>query len=263
MREYRIVARKSDGTGRDGVQESLRSESAPPSAHVTAANSLARSNPSGSPGSTKPRTSSSRFRYATTRLWNRNSASATGIARKPFALQAVRSLRSERAQSRSPESEGWCERVISRTSVSLAATSAGCATRVCSSRSVTASIVPPLARQHSVKLGPAPHRAARPRRIGPKLEPLPLGALRVSTRRSADLRVLGFERIGDLVARPRAPLTLRFGPELGRRIDQARPFPETASPSVRTPHRCAPRQSPASPPDRLSKRLSTPDGRRR
>lgn len=148
---------------------------APPSAHVKAANSLARSNPSGSPGSTKPRTSSSRFRYATTRLWNRNSASATGIARKPFALQAVRSLRSERAQSRSPEGEGWCERVISRTSVSLAATSAGCATRVCSSRSVTASIVPPLARQHSVKLGPAPHHAARPRRIGPKLEPLPLG----------------------------------------------------------------------------------------
>ena len=36
-----------------------------------------------------------------------------------------------------------------------------------------------------------------------------------------DLRVLGFERIGDLAAKPRAPLTLRFGPELGRRLDQA------------------------------------------
>jgi protein ImuB len=38
---------------------------------------------------------------------------------------------------------------------------------------------------------------------------------------TADLRVLGFEQIGDLLAQPRAPLTLRFGPELGRRIDQA------------------------------------------
>jgi protein ImuB len=38
---------------------------------------------------------------------------------------------------------------------------------------------------------------------------------------SADLRVLGFERVDDILARPRAPLTLRFGPELGRRLDQA------------------------------------------
>ncbi len=35
------------------------------------------------------------------------------------------------------------------------------------------------------------------------------------------LRVLGFDRVADLLAQPRAPLTLRFGPELGRRIDQA------------------------------------------
>jgi nucleotidyltransferase/DNA polymerase involved in DNA repair len=33
--------------------------------------------------------------------------------------------------------------------------------------------------------------------------------------------LLGFQRIGDLLAQPRAPLTLRFGPELGRRLDQA------------------------------------------
>ena len=32
-----------------------------------------------------------------------------------------------------------------------------------------------------------------------------------------DLRKLGFERIGELLATPRAPLALRFGPELGRR----------------------------------------------
>ncbi len=36
-----------------------------------------------------------------------------------------------------------------------------------------------------------------------------------------DLSVLGFARIGDLAAKPRAPLALRFGPELGRRLDQA------------------------------------------
>jgi protein ImuB len=36
-----------------------------------------------------------------------------------------------------------------------------------------------------------------------------------------DLSVLGFARIGELTAKPRAPLALRFGPELGRRLDQA------------------------------------------
>jgi len=36
-----------------------------------------------------------------------------------------------------------------------------------------------------------------------------------------DLHVLGFERIGELADKPRAPLTLRFGPELGRCLDQA------------------------------------------
>ena len=36
-----------------------------------------------------------------------------------------------------------------------------------------------------------------------------------------DLSVLGFTRIGELAAKPRAPLALRFGPELCRRLDQA------------------------------------------
>lgn len=52
--------------------------------------------------------------------------------------------------------------------------------------------------------------------------PLPLSALRLASATVAALRTLGFERIGDLLAQPRAPLTLRFGPEIGRRIDQAR-----------------------------------------
>jgi protein ImuB len=50
---------------------------------------------------------------------------------------------------------------------------------------------------------------------------LPLAALRLSSGIVEGLRVLGFERIGELIAQPRAPLTLRFGPELGRRLDQA------------------------------------------
>ena len=50
---------------------------------------------------------------------------------------------------------------------------------------------------------------------------LPIAALRLPPELVDVLRVLGFERISDLLAQPRAPLTLRFGPELGRRIDQA------------------------------------------
>ncbi|MGH6842932.1 MAG: Y-family DNA polymerase, partial [Methylocella sp.] len=50
---------------------------------------------------------------------------------------------------------------------------------------------------------------------------LPIAALRLPKNMVEELRVLGFERIGELAAKPRAPLTLRFGPELGRRLDQA------------------------------------------
>ncbi len=53
------------------------------------------------------------------------------------------------------------------------------------------------------------------------LAALPLGALRLEPRLRLDLTVLGFTTIGDLAAQPRAPLTLRFGPQLGRRLDQA------------------------------------------
>ena len=69
--------------------------------------------------------------------------------------------------------------------------------------------------------------AADPIRIAPvgvlaqALAPLPVSALRLPLEVVAGLRLLGFQRIGDLLAQPRAPLTLRFGPELGRRLDQA------------------------------------------
>lgn len=53
------------------------------------------------------------------------------------------------------------------------------------------------------------------------LKPLPLAALRLDPALVRDMRALGFERVGDILDEPRAPLTLRFGPEPGRRLDQA------------------------------------------
>ena len=50
---------------------------------------------------------------------------------------------------------------------------------------------------------------------------LPLAALRLSPAIIAGLRTLGFDTVGDLLAQPRAPLILRFGTELGRRLDQS------------------------------------------
>lgn len=50
---------------------------------------------------------------------------------------------------------------------------------------------------------------------------LPIASLRLAPDLVVGLRVLGFERVSDLLAQPRAPLTLRFGRELGRRLDQA------------------------------------------
>lgn len=50
---------------------------------------------------------------------------------------------------------------------------------------------------------------------------LPIAALRLSPTIVDGLKTLGFQTIGNLAAAPRATLTLRFGPEPGRRIDQA------------------------------------------
>ncbi|MGG7581142.1 Y-family DNA polymerase [Rhizobium sp. Nf11,1] len=49
---------------------------------------------------------------------------------------------------------------------------------------------------------------------------LPLSSLRLPAEIVASLSTLGFATVGDLAATPRAPLTLRFGPEVGRRLDQ-------------------------------------------
>jgi protein ImuB len=62
---------------------------------------------------------------------------------------------------------------------------------------------------------------APPGGIEAMLRPLPIAALRLDAEIVSSLRTLGFERIGDLMDQPRAPLTLRFGPLIGRRLDQA------------------------------------------
>ncbi|MEY9772138.1 protein ImuB [Sinorhizobium fredii] len=64
---------------------------------------------------------------------------------------------------------------------------------------------------------------------------LPIAALRLDPTITDGLRVLGFNTIGELASQPRAPLALRFGPEPGRRLDQA--IARVAEPidPVRTP----------------------------
>ncbi|MBY5646349.1 Y-family DNA polymerase [Rhizobium leguminosarum] len=52
------------------------------------------------------------------------------------------------------------------------------------------------------------------------VERLPISLLRLPEKIVSDLRTLGFRTIGELSTTPRAPLALRFGPEVGRRLDQ-------------------------------------------
>jgi protein ImuB len=53
------------------------------------------------------------------------------------------------------------------------------------------------------------------------VERLPIAALRLPSDVVHGLRRLGFDRVSDLPATPRAPSALRFGPVVGRRLDQA------------------------------------------
>lgn len=64
---------------------------------------------------------------------------------------------------------------------------------------------------------------------------LPIHCLRLPADTIHSLRVLGVETVGELSAMPRAPLTLRFGQEVGRRLDQL--FGRVAEPiePLRTP----------------------------
>ncbi|ASW08563.1 Y-family DNA polymerase [Rhizobium sp. 11515TR] len=67
------------------------------------------------------------------------------------------------------------------------------------------------------------------------VEHLPISKLRLPDKIVGDLRTLGFKTIGELSVTPRAPLTLRFGPEIGRRLDQM--FGRVSEPidPIRTP----------------------------
>ncbi|WP_082760322.1 Y-family DNA polymerase [Agrobacterium bohemicum] len=71
---------------------------------------------------------------------------------------------------------------------------------------------------------------------------LPIVCLRLAPETVNSLRVLGIETVGQLSAMPRAPLTLRFGPEVGRRLDQlfgraAEPIEPIRSPEIVEVHR--------------------------
>lgn len=79
----------------------------------------------------------------------------------------------------------------------------------------------------------------RPGAIHAAVAPLPPVALRISPGMADDLARLGLVTIGDLLARPRAPLVARFGAILGTRLDAltgARPEP-VAPEEARVPAR--------------------------
>jgi protein ImuB len=78
------------------------------------------------------------------------------------------------------------------------------------------------------------------------LRPLPIAALRLDEETAAGLIRLGFDRIGQLLDAPRAPLALRFGPTAIRRLDQALG-------RVREPI------EPIAPPDMVAARLAFPE----
>lgn len=65
-----------------------------------------------------------------------------------------------------------------------------------------------------------PVRVIPPERALEAVSPLPIPGLRLPPETVTGLHVLGFANIGDVLAVPRAPLVLRFGPLLGRRLDQ-------------------------------------------
>lgn len=64
-------------------------------------------------------------------------------------------------------------------------------------------------------------RVAPPGQTRRALAPLPVAALRLAPDVVTELNRLGLRRVEDLLNQPRAPLVRRFGPDLGRRLDQA------------------------------------------
>lgn len=69
-----------------------------------------------------------------------------------------------------------------------------------------------------------------------RLAPMPVAALRLEPQAVERLQALGIARVGDLAALPREAVTRRFGPDVGRRLDQALGrLPEPVSPAPPDP----------------------------
>ncbi|MFC4669010.1 Y-family DNA polymerase [Seohaeicola nanhaiensis] len=111
------------------------------------------------------------------------------------------------------------------------------------------------AKRHWTRGGTAPQRVAVPdhlARIAPPgrtysaLSPLPVAALRIDPKITAQLARLGLRRIGDLLGQPREGLARRFGTGLVLRLDQA--MGHVAEPI-----------SPAPPPDPFAVSLRLPE----
>ena len=71
------------------------------------------------------------------------------------------------------------------------------------------------------RFDPRPGFVSEPGNAAHDIAPLSIAALRLAPDMIRALHVLGFDRVGDVLAQLRAPLSLRFGPQLGRRLDQA------------------------------------------
>ncbi|PTD15979.1 Y-family DNA polymerase [Sphingomonas fennica] len=71
------------------------------------------------------------------------------------------------------------------------------------------------------RFGPSASTIVHDHDLEARLAPLPIMALRLDIGTIDGLHRLGVVTIGDLADMPRAPLTLRFGPDVGRRLDQA------------------------------------------
>jgi protein ImuB len=71
------------------------------------------------------------------------------------------------------------------------------------------------------RFDPWPCFVSKPGNAAHDIAPLSIAAPRLAPDMVRALHVLGFDHVTDVLAQPRAPITLRFGPELGRRLDQA------------------------------------------
>jgi protein ImuB len=66
-----------------------------------------------------------------------------------------------------------------------------------------------------------PQGVVPPGATAPAISELPLEALRLPRETVESLRAAGFERIAEIIEKPKGPFIRRFGPELVRRLDQA------------------------------------------